>query len=73
MLLGSLWMVLILVVPLLLLFALLKYLFSRPRGNIAPENKPEKNSPLDTLKDAYARGDISREEYLQKRDDLLEK
>ena len=73
MLLGSLWMVLILVVPLLLLFALLKYLFSKPRDAITPENKPEKYSPLDTLKDAYARGDISREDYLQKRDDLLEK
>lgn len=73
MLLGSLWMVLVLLVPLLLLFALLKYLFSRPRDKIVPENIPEKDSPLDILKKTYARGDISREEYLQKRDDLVEK
>lgn len=28
-------------------------------------------SPLDTLDEAYARGDIGREEYLRKREDLM--
>lgn len=64
MLLGGLWMIMIWGIPLLLAFALLKYLFSRP------ERKRESNTPLDILNSAYARGDISREEYLQKRDDL---
>lgn len=73
MLLGGLWMILVLAIPLLALFALLKYLFSRPRGNGDGGNRRENDSPLDILKEAYARGDIGREEYLQKRGDLLEK
>ncbi|MDO8703683.1 MAG: SHOCT domain-containing protein [Sulfuricaulis sp.] len=28
-------------------------------------------SPLDTLDEAYARGEIGREEYLRKREDLM--
>ena len=64
MLLGGLWMIMIWGIPLLLAFTLLKYLFTRP------EKKQQPNTPLDILNNAYARGDISREEYLQKRDDL---
>ena len=30
-------------------------------------------SPLDTLDEAYARGEIGREEYLRKREDLLKR
>lgn len=70
---GGLWMILMWGIPLLVLFLLLKYLFAKPQGGVGRENKPEKASPLDILKEAYARGEISREEYLQKRDDLLEK
>jgi putative membrane protein len=73
MLLGGLWMVLLLVVPLLLLAGLLKYLFSKPRGDSGRNGEPERQTPLDILKEAYARGEIGREEFLQKRDDLLEK
>jgi putative membrane protein len=73
MLFGGVWMFLFLAVPLLLLAVLLKYLFTRPRGNSGRESAPEKQTPLDVLKTAYARGEISREEFLQKRDDLLEK
>ena len=73
MLFGVLWMILIWGIPLLLLFALLKYLIANPRGDAGRKDMPEKKTPLDILKEAYARGEISREEYLQKRDDLLEK
>ena len=73
MLFGVLWMILIWGIPLLALFALLKYLIVRPRGDGGRSNLPEKKTPLDILKEAYARGEIGREEYLQKRDDLLEK
>ncbi|MBZ0093262.1 MAG: SHOCT domain-containing protein [Sulfuricellaceae bacterium] len=73
MLLGGLWMLLIWGIPLLVLFALLKYLFARPRGSAGREIKPASATPLDILKEAYARGEIGRDEYLQKRDDLLEK
>ena len=76
MLIGGFWMLLMVVIPLLLIFALLKYLFAKSRDSSSRADKlpqAEKASPLDLLKEAYARGDISREVYLQKRDDLSEK
>jgi putative membrane protein len=73
MLFGGLWMILVLVVPLVLLAVLLKYLFAKPRGNGDRQGLPETQTPLDVLKAAYARGEISREEFLRKRDDILEK
>ena len=53
--------------------ALLKYLLGKPSGKGEPEAGPEQKTPLDILKEAYARGEIGRDEYLQKRQDLLEK
>lgn len=67
---GGFWMILIWVILLLLIVALLKYLFSKPLGQGGPEIRPEKKTALDILEEAYARGNIGREEYLQKRDDL---
>ena len=73
MLFGAVWMILVLGIPFLLIVALLKYLFVRPRGKDGIEARPEQKSPIDILKEAYARGEISRDEFLQKRGDLLEK
>jgi putative membrane protein len=102
MLLGFLWMALIWAIPLLLLAALLKYLFTRSNGRrkvvkdelIEPDiqigaGQPivadtqaslagkvveaDRQTPLEILKIAYARGELSRGEFLQKRDDILEK
>lgn len=84
MLLGGLWMILIFGIPLLLLAALLKYVFSKrsnggrrglPDTLIEPgmQIESEKQTPLDILKAAYARGELSRGEFLQKREDILEK
>lgn len=73
MLFGVLWMALFLGIPILLIIALLKYLFARPSGKDSRVAPPEQKTPLDILKESYARGEIGREEYLQKRDDLLEK
>lgn len=84
MLLGGLWMILIWAIPLLLLAALLKYVFSKRRngGRRGPPDtliepgmqiESEKQTPLDILKGAYARGELSRGEFLQKREDILEK
>ena len=90
---GTLWMILAWGIPLLLLAALLKYLFTRrppvemrrsapdeliePQIPVVPEAEPpavvDDRSPLDILKAAYARGELSRGEFLQKRDDILEK
>ena len=73
MLFGGLWMVLVWAVPLLMIIALLKHLLGKPSGKGEPEAGPEQETLLDILKQAYARGEISRDEYLQKRQDLLEK
>jgi len=73
MLFGGLWMVLVWLVPLLMIIALLKYLLGKPSGKGESEAGPEQKTPLDILKEAYARGEIGRDEYLQKRQDLLEK
>ena len=72
MLFGGLWMILMLALPLLLVAVLLKYLFTKPHGKGSPDKEPAQ-APLDVLKEAYARGAISREEFLEKRDDILEK
>ena len=66
--LGWLVMAAIWLIPVLLVLAAVKYLMGGRRSN-APdgEKKPE---ALAVLEERYARGEIDREEYLQKRDDL---
>ena len=64
---GWLWMALIWLIPILLLFSLFKYLFSNRPG--ADKQTPHRNA-LDILDEKYARGELTREEYLQKRDDI---
>ncbi len=69
---GWFWMALIGLVPILLLFALVKYLFGH--RETGAHFRVAKNQPaLDILDEAYARGDLTREAYLQKRDDLNKK
>lgn len=64
---GWLMMLLIWLLPFLLLFVGLKYWLGRPDSPSAG------TSALEILDQAYARREISREEYLQKRADLREK
>lgn len=68
MILGWVWMALVWLVPLLILLALLKYLIGN-RGPRPPHAPPSRRA-RDLLDEAYARGEINREEYLQKREDL---
>ncbi len=58
-----LWMALFMLVPVLLLFALGKYVFGK-------NSVERQRTALDILDEAYARGEIQREDYLQKRADL---
>jgi putative membrane protein len=59
-----------LLVPILLI-ALFAYLLGWRPGNVQlPGNMPNRPEPLDVLKQRYARGEISREEYEQIRRDL---
>lgn len=73
MLFGVFWMILMWGIPLLLIIALLKYLLTKPGNMDERQGRTEAKSALDVLKEAYARGEIGRDEYLQKRDDILEK
>lgn len=57
------WLILI-----LLVLAAVKYL-KRGRGSNAPDGE-KKPDALAVLEERYARGEINREEYLQKRDEL---
>ena len=66
--LGWLSMAFLWLIPILLVLASVKYL-KRGRGSNAPDGE-KKPDALAVLEERYARGEIDREEYLQKRDDL---
>lgn len=70
MLFGGLGMILIWGILLALLFLLARYLMGT-QGD-SGKNTPAARDVLEILKETYARGEIGREEYLRKRDDLLE-
>ena len=62
-------MILFWLVPILLIALALKYFFgSGSRPNLGPRD--ERQGALDVLEERYARGEIDREEFLKKRDDL---
>lgn len=65
---GWLWMALVMLTPFLIILAVAKYLFSR-QGRSASR----RSRALEILDEAYARGEIEREAYLQKRADLQER
>lgn len=66
-------LILVWAVLLLAVAALVRYLFSKRPDSGPQQSSKQFPSALDILKTAYARGDISREEYFRKREDLLEK
>ncbi len=70
--LGWIWMALLWLIPLLVLLALIKYLLSRPGHNGGPAGKVQSRA-LDILDEAYAKGEIDRDEYLKRRADLENK
>ncbi len=41
------------------------------RRGASVSDRPEKNNPLDTARERYARGEISKEEFEQIKKDLL--
>lgn len=67
------WMGLLILIPLFVLFSLLKYLLGKNKNERSNQPNQETSTPLDILKTSYARGELSREEFLQKREDLLKK
>lgn len=67
---GWLWMILLGLIPIFILFALAKYLFGATKRDMPQITQEPRRKALDLLDEAYAKGDISREEYLQKKEDL---
>ncbi|MEW6400204.1 MAG: SHOCT domain-containing protein [Chloroflexota bacterium] len=66
--LGGLGMAFFWLIPILLVFVAVKYLKGeRPSNAPDGERRPD---ALAVLEERYARGEVGREEYLQKRDDL---
>lgn len=55
-------------IPILLVLAVAKYLMGGRHSN-APEGERKPNA-LAFLDERYARGEVGRDEYLEKRDDL---
>lgn len=46
------------------------YYYGAPPGTVAPPGMPPRSDALSILEGRYARGEIQREEYLQKKQDL---
>ena len=66
--LGWIGMAFFWLIPILLVVAVVKYLMGDRRSNATEDEK--KPDALAVLEERYARGEVGREEYLQKRDDL---
>lgn len=66
---GWIWMILLWLGPILLVLAALKYLFGG-KGRTGTGARAGDERALAILEEKYARGEIDRDEFLQKRDDL---
>ena len=61
------------VVPLLLFVLLLYFVFRNPDFNRNQNSKTNERSPVEILKQRYAEGSISQEEFLRMREELSKK
>lgn len=74
--LGWLGMILVWVVPLVLIVVGIKYLMSdssHGSGHTGNGHQSQQSRALAVLEERYAKGEIGRDEFLQKRDDILGK
>ena len=65
---GAVHMLLFWIVLILVIAALAKWIFGKPADS--PREAPRGQSALDILKERYARGEIGKEEFEQKKRDL---
>jgi len=76
---GMIFMILFWIAVVVGIVYLIRYLVSRPSGDTRRESQfgpsPQEGKPdaLRTLEDRYAKGEIDREEFLQRRNDLMGK
>ncbi len=68
--LGWVGMALLWVVPLVLIAAAIKYLFFH-EGEVPHRAADRHRSAIEQLEQRYAKGDLTRDEFLQKREDIL--
>ena len=74
--LGWFGMILVWIIPLILVVVGIKYLMSdggSGRGHSGGGDQSPQSRALAVLEERYARGEIGRDEFLQKRDDILGK
>lgn len=64
---GWFYMLLVWMVPILIIIAIIKFLTNS--AQLSGKSK----TPLVIIEEAYARGELSREDFLQRRDDLQQK
>lgn len=67
---GALHMLLLWGLLILIIVALVKWVFGMPGGR-SDTSRREEGRALEILKERYARGDIGKEEFEQKKRDLL--
>jgi putative membrane protein len=67
---GPLIMILVLAVVIAAAVLLVRGIGGSWPGMTPPHHAPPDRTPLDTLKERYARGEIDREEYMRRRTDL---
>ncbi|MFA9460324.1 SHOCT domain-containing protein [Thiohalorhabdus methylotrophus] len=74
--LGGIFMILFWVLAILAIAALVRWLALGPGGSARDggevEAKDRRARPLEILEERYARGEIDREEFLEKKEDLSE-
>lgn len=66
---GWIWMILLWLVPILLVLVAIKYLLGG-KSRTGMGARAGDDRALSILEEKYARGEIDRDEFLQKRDDL---
>lgn len=67
---GPLIMILVLALLIVAVVLLVRWASGPWPGAPAAQHVPPGRTPLDILNDRYARGEIEREEYLQRRKDI---
>ena len=64
---GWFYMLVVWLVPILIIIAIIKFLTN------SAQSSGKSKTPLEIIEEAYARGELSREDFLQRRDDLQQK
>lgn len=75
---GMAFMIIFWIAVVIGIIYLIRHLVARPAGGVwheppGPSAGQQQSDALRTLEDRYARGDIGREEFIQRRDDLMGK